>query len=337
MASRASAWRNAPAPGSVSATKPAGQQLGQPGVAAERGHQLEVEARPRHRGGLGGGARRVRQPGRAQEHRVADGLGHRDLAVAGELEAARARGQPPAGLQRAGQLLDEERHALCSVVDRPRQRGRQRRAEDLLGERRRPARRASGSSASSRSARDAAQLVAQAAQGMRARDLVGAIGAHDEDRQLAQRVGERAEQLQGGVVGPLQVVEEDHRRASPRRSSPARSAATRTASRGRSRRPPARARAAAARGAPAAGRTRRARRARRAGSRAARPISGRRAASPPGSPRRAAPAHRSPPRPPRPGGSCRSRPRRPAARGRRSRRAHRRRPPRAMHARSHVR
>ena len=58
----------------------------------------------------------------------------------------------------------------------------------------------------------AAQLVAQAAQRMRARDLVGAIGAHDEDRQLAQRIGERPEQLQGGVVGPLQVVEQDHRR-----------------------------------------------------------------------------------------------------------------------------
>ena len=46
---------------------------------------------------------------------------------------------------------------------------------------------------------------------MRARDLVGAIGAHDKDRELAQRIGERAEQLESGVVGPLQVVEQDHR------------------------------------------------------------------------------------------------------------------------------
>ena len=46
---------------------------------------------------------------------------------------------------------------------------------------------------------------------MRARDLVRAVGAHDEDRQLAQGIGECAEELQGGVVGPLQVVEQDHR------------------------------------------------------------------------------------------------------------------------------
>ena len=45
------------------------------------------------------------------------------------------RGQPPAGLQRRGQLLDEERHALGSVVDRLASAGGQRRAEDLLGQR----------------------------------------------------------------------------------------------------------------------------------------------------------------------------------------------------------
>ena len=114
--------------------QPAGQQLGEPGVAAEGRHQLEVEARPRHRCGLGRGARLVREPGRAQEHRVADRLGHRDLAVARELEAALALGQPGAGLQRARQLLDEEGHALGAVVQRARQRRRRRRAEDLGGE-----------------------------------------------------------------------------------------------------------------------------------------------------------------------------------------------------------
>ena len=132
------AWRKAPAPGSVSTTQPAVEQLGQPAVAAERGHELEVEARAGHRRGLGAGARGIRQTGRAQQHGVADGLGHRDLAVAGELETARARGQPAAGLQRAGQLLDEERDALGAVVDRPRQRAaRAGVAEDLAGQRRR--------------------------------------------------------------------------------------------------------------------------------------------------------------------------------------------------------
>ena len=114
-------------------------------------------------------------------------------------------------LDGARQFLDEEWHALGPVVHRERERGRQRLAQKLGGQRgsgvgierlerqlaQRPA---------------AAQLVAQAAQRMRARDLVGAIGPHHEDRELAQRIGERPEQLQGGVVGPLQIVEEDHGR-----------------------------------------------------------------------------------------------------------------------------
>ena len=43
---------------------------------------------------------------------------------------------------------------------------------------------------------------------MGARDLVRAIGAEHEHRQLAQRSGERREQLERGVVRPLQVVEQ---------------------------------------------------------------------------------------------------------------------------------
>ncbi len=58
----------------------------------------------------------------------------------------------------------------------------------------------------------AAQIVPQAVQGMRPVQLVGAVGGDDEQRQFAQRERQRAKQLDRGVVGPLQVVEQHRRR-----------------------------------------------------------------------------------------------------------------------------
>ena len=65
----------------------------------------------------------------------------------------------------------------------------------------------------------APQVVPQPAQRMRAGQLVGAVGGDDQQRQLAQRQRERAEQLDRGVVGPLQVVEQQRRGPLRRRAS----------------------------------------------------------------------------------------------------------------------
>ena len=54
----------------------------------------------------------------------------------------------------------------------------------------------------------AAQLVAQMSQRVVARQAVGPVAGDDEDAQLAERLGERGEQLERRVVGPVQVVEQ---------------------------------------------------------------------------------------------------------------------------------
>ena len=57
----------------------------------------------------------------------------------------------------------------------------------------------------------AAQLVAQPPHAVVARQPVGAVGGDHEHRQLAERLGERGQQLERRLVGPLQVVEHDER------------------------------------------------------------------------------------------------------------------------------
>ena len=172
------------------------EQLVEAGLVSERRDELDVELDPRHSGRLGGGAGRRRQVAGAQEHRVADGLRQRHLAVQRELDAVVPALQAPAGLQRGGQLLDEERRAAGAVVQR---------CEASRGEGASPSTcsasaavpsAVSGSSVSSSQAAAAAQLVAQPSQPVRARDLVRAVGGDDEQRQLAQRRGERGEQLE---------------------------------------------------------------------------------------------------------------------------------------------
>ena len=76
----------------------------EPGLAAARrapGARSSRELRPGDRGGLGRGAARVgRERRRAQQHRVADRLGHGHVGVVRRARARRARraaGRPPAG------------------------------------------------------------------------------------------------------------------------------------------------------------------------------------------------------------------------------------------------
>ena len=53
------------------------------------------------------------------------------------------------------------------------------------------------------------QLVPDAAQGVIARQAVGAIGGEDHQLQLTHGLGECRQELEGGLVGPLEVVEHD--------------------------------------------------------------------------------------------------------------------------------
>ena len=127
----------------------------------------------------------------------------------------RARAHAVARLQRGGELLDEERHALRPVVHGVRQARRQGAPSTRLGQL--PARggveRRDGELAQHPAA---AQVRAQPAQRVAAADLVGAVRGDDQDRQLAQRRGERREQLERRAVRPLQVVEQ-HERGRERR------------------------------------------------------------------------------------------------------------------------
>jgi hypothetical protein len=58
----------------------------------------------------------------------------------------------------------------------------------------------------------APQVVAEAAQRMRARKVVRAIRADDEQLMVADRPRDQREQLQRCLVGPVKVVEQDRRR-----------------------------------------------------------------------------------------------------------------------------
>ena len=59
----------------------------------------------------------------------------------------------------------------------------------------------------------AAQVVAQAPQRMGAREIVRAVGGDDQERQLVQARRERREQLERGLVGGVDVVEQHDGRA----------------------------------------------------------------------------------------------------------------------------
>ena len=114
---------------------------------------------------------------------------------------------PLAG-QRPGELLGEEGEALGAVVDGMDQRARGRVAEHLRQQRR-------GAGFVERLERDlvedaaAAQVAAQAPQRVFAREFVGAVRGDDQQGGVGEGGREVGEQLQGGRVGPVQVVEHE--------------------------------------------------------------------------------------------------------------------------------
>jgi hypothetical protein len=198
--------------GGVLADQPALEQLAHAIVARERGDQLEVERLAGDGRDLGRGGGLRGQLGRADQDRVAHGVGQRHVAVAGELQPAPPRLQRTAQPQRGRQLLDEERDPLGAVVDR----GGERRG-DALAER--PLEQRARLLAVERPQHDlvepagAAQVVAQPPDPVIAREPVGAVGRDRQHRQLAERLGERRQQLERRLVGPLEVVEHEERTA----------------------------------------------------------------------------------------------------------------------------
>jgi len=56
------------------------------------------------------------------------------------------------------------------------------------------------------------QLGADGAEAVVARKLVAAVTADEHDRDIARGVGQRGQQAERGLVGPLQVVEEQRER-----------------------------------------------------------------------------------------------------------------------------
>ena len=185
-------------------------QLGQALLGGESVDQLERERLTRHRGRLGGRPGRFGQRRRAHQHGIAHRVGHRDLAVVAELEPAPARLQAAAHRERAGELLDAERHALRAVVERTHQRRRRRRGQQRRQQ-------LAGAVEVERGERDllqlaaATQLVPQPAQRVVARQAVRAVGADHEHGQLGERGRQRAQQRERRLVRPLEVVEHDDR------------------------------------------------------------------------------------------------------------------------------
>ena len=184
------------------------QELGQPCRAGRARHDGKVELLPGDRGDLGRRPARGREVRYADEHGIADGVGHRHLAAAGELQPAPAGHDGVGEQQRLRELLDEEGDAPGPVVDRP----DERRSRGLLQEMREQLRRLGWAQRRDRDlgqAPGSPQLVPDAAQRVIARQAVGAIGGEDHQLQLIHGLGECRQELEGGLVGPLEVVEHE--------------------------------------------------------------------------------------------------------------------------------
>jgi hypothetical protein len=188
------------------------QQLGEPVLPADRRDQLEVERRAESGCGLGHAPCRLGQRRRLHQHGIADRLRERHVAVERELGALGALGETGAGPECRGHLLDEERHAAGARVQRGHQPRRRLPPQHLLDE-------TGGVLGGERVERQldqralATQIVAQPAQRVGPRQLVGAVARHDEQGQLGEARRQCAQELQRRLVRPLQVVEQHRRRA----------------------------------------------------------------------------------------------------------------------------
>ena len=186
------------------------EQLVESILVADRGHEVELETVARHRSRLGRSASVSGKVARLKQDRVADRLWQRHVAIEPQLDAVVAGLQQPSSLQGGGELFDEEGDPARTVVQRSSQPLGRAVAENALGQ----LRAATHVERLERQLAERAvspQVVAQSPELMRAGDLVGAVHAEHEHGQLAQRRGQRGQELECGVVGPLEVVEQHDR------------------------------------------------------------------------------------------------------------------------------
>ena len=106
-------------------------------AAVDLRQQRGIDPLPRHGGDLERRASVGRQLIDEEQDRVADGLGQRNLASRRERKAVVRRHEHLLRRQSGDKLLDEERHSLRPVVDRRRERRRDRLADDARRELRR--------------------------------------------------------------------------------------------------------------------------------------------------------------------------------------------------------
>lgn len=192
--------------------KPRVQQLVDIVRRNQLGQHRQLNPHPEHRGefhGLQMRGAQVRRPGQYGVHHA---LGQRNARVCGHLQPAVALPQRSGLGQRRGQLLDDERQPVRSAVDlgeQPRGDGPAEQACEKLA----------GLLLGERTQRDlgqptaAPQFGASTPQGVRPRQLIAAIGRHDQHRLTFDRDRQRGQDVQRCRVGPMQVLEDDHRRS----------------------------------------------------------------------------------------------------------------------------
>ena len=129
-----------------------GEQLVETGLAAEGGHELEVEAGAGHGRGLRGRAGLIGQVAGPQQHGVADGLRQRHVGVERQVEARLSAPQPPSDSSAPASSSTKNGIATRAIVQRAGEPGGRALAEHPPGQLRRPCA-VSGSSASSQSRR----------------------------------------------------------------------------------------------------------------------------------------------------------------------------------------
>jgi hypothetical protein len=178
-------------------------------IPGKLAHQIEVEGEAGDRRHLHRVAGRTAERLGAEQDRIAHGVRDRQLVPGRQLQPLVAGLQPPARRQRSGQLLHKKGHARGASVER----GRQHRADGAakhLGCQRGRILAVERCHHQLAEAAQPAEVGAHATHRMAARDLVAAIGAEQEQRLALERPGQRGQQLQGRVVGPVQIIEEDN-------------------------------------------------------------------------------------------------------------------------------
>ena len=181
-------------------------------VMVDRVLQGVVELVPSHAGHHG--EQPMADPLTGGRHRLekAAGLGRHRLDPRQEdVAQSRAKAAGSVVAPGRGQLLDEEGVAFGALEDDVDQAGRRRLAQDaakLLGHL------ASGERGEL-DPLDVGQpldLGKEPAQGMLALHILGAIGRHQQDAVVAKGPGQEGQQVEGGAVGPMDVLDDQHER-----------------------------------------------------------------------------------------------------------------------------